>query len=170
MLLTLGIDSAFSIVEAAVAGLRDKWKVSQERTTAGFCLFGFASGLIFTTGAGLYWLDIVDQWMNNYGLVIVGLAECIMIGWFYGTKKLKAYINEVSDFRVGWWWDLFIKWVTPLVLGFSLVVTLVQEFKAPYGGYPTWALVVGGWLIVVIILVVAAIVTALPGRRREERA
>jgi NSS family neurotransmitter:Na+ symporter len=169
-LLTLGIDSAFSIVEAAVAGLRDKWKVSQERTTAWFCLFGFASGLIFTTGAGLYWLDIVDQWMNNYGLVIVGLAECVMIGWFYGTKKLKAYINEVSDFRVGWWWDLFIKWVTPLVLGFSLVVTLVQEFKAPYGGYPTWALVVGGWLVVVLILVVAAIVTSLPERRREERA
>jgi len=169
-LLTLGIDSAFSIVEAAVAGMRDKWKVSQERTTAWFCLFGFLGGLVFTTGAGLYWLDIVDQWMNNYGLVVIGLLECVMVGWFYGTRKLREYINEVSDFRVGWWWDFFIRWLTPAALGVALVTTLAQEFRAPYGDYPTWALMVGGWSILAIIIVAAAVVTSLPARAGRKEA
>ncbi len=166
-LLTLGIDSAFSIVEGVVAGLRDKWNISQNAAAGGFCLFGFMVGLLFATGAGLYWLDIVDHWMNNYGLVVIGFLECIAIGWFYGTKKLRDYINEVSDFQIGWWWDLFIKWITPLALGWALVANVVEEFKTPYEGYPAWALIAGGWSVVALIIIVAAILTAIPGTKRE---
>jgi NSS family neurotransmitter:Na+ symporter len=158
-LLTLGIDSAFSIVEGVVAGLRDKWHITQERATLYFCIFGFLGGFIFTTGAGYYWLDIVDRWMNDYGLVVIGLLECIAIGWFYGTDKLRAYINEVSDFDVGLWWDIFIKWVTPLALGWAIVANVVKDVREPYGGYPSWALVAGGWGVIAAIVVVAALVT-----------
>lgn len=169
-LLTLGIDSAFSIVEGAVAGLRDKWHVSQQRATLYFCIFGFLGGLIFTTGAGYYWLDIVDRWMNDYGLVVIGLLECIAIGWFYGTDKLRAYINEVSDFDVGVWWDIFVKWVTPLALGWAIVANVVKDIREPYGGYPGWALVAGGWGVIAVIVVVAALVTRVrPVVSKEER-
>jgi NSS family neurotransmitter:Na+ symporter len=167
-LLTLGIDSAFSIVEGVVAGMRDKWKVSQNGAAAGFCIFGFAVGLVFATGSGMFWLDIVDHWMNNYGLVVIGLLECIAIGWFFGTAKLKKYINEVSDFHIGWWWDLFIKWVTPLALGWALIANLVEEIRTPYEGYPTWALLAGGWGVVVVIIAVAAFMTGLPWRNGKE--
>ena len=169
-LLTLGIDSAFSIVEGVVAGIRDKWKVSQNAAAGGFCVFGFLVGLVFTTGAGLYWLDIVDHWMNNYGLVVIGFLECIAVGWFYGTGRLKSYINEVSDFKIGWWWDLFIRWITPLALGWALVANVVEEIRVPYEGYPTWALIVGGWGVVALIIIAAAVMTAIPGaiRRGED--
>jgi NSS family neurotransmitter:Na+ symporter len=168
-LLTLGIDSAFSIVEGVVAGLRDKWRISQNVAAGGFCIFGFLVGLVFTTGAGLYWLDIVDHWMNNYGLVVIGFLECIAIGWFFGTAKLKRYINEVSDFKVGWWWDLFVKWVTPLALGWALVTNVIGEIKEPYEGYPTWALLIGGWGVVATIIIVAAFIAAAPGAARREK-
>ncbi len=168
-LLTLGIDSAFSIVEGAVAGLRDKWHISQERASLYFCIFGFLMGLVFTTGAGLFWLDIVDRWMNDFGLVVIGFLECIAIGWFYGTDKLKRYINEVSDFRIGVWWDIFIKWVTPLALGWAIVASIINDFKQPYGDYPTWAVMVGGWGVVAVIIVVAALITKLrPFRDKKE--
>ena len=168
-LLTLGIDSAFSIVEGAVAGLRDKWHVTQEKATLYFCVFGFLMGLIFTTGAGYYWLDIVDRWMNDYGLVVIGLLECIAIGWFYGTDKLKKYINEVSDFRIGLWWDIFIKWVTPLALGWAIVANVIKDIREPYGDYPGWALAVGGWGVVAVIVVAAAVITRIkPLRAGEE--
>lgn len=168
-LLTLGIDSAFSIVEGVVAGLRDKWRISQGKAAAGFCIFGFVLGVIFTTGSGIHWLDIVDHWMNNYGLVVIGLLECIAIGWFYGASKLRRYINEVSDFRIGWWWDFFIRWLTPLALGVALVTNIIQEFRQAYEGYPTWALLVGGWGVVAAIIVIAALLTSMPAvkERRE---
>ncbi len=166
-LLTLGIDSAFSIVEGAVAGIRDKWNISQGATAGAFCIFGLLVGLVFATGSGLYWLDIVDHWMNNYGLVVIGFLECIAIGWFYGTKKLRDYINEVSDFKIGIWWDIFIKWVTPLALGWALVTNIINEFRIPYEGYPKWALMIGGWGVVATIIAVAAFITALPGSKKE---
>ncbi len=169
-LLTLGIDSAFSIVEGVVAGVRDKWRLTQERAAAGFCIFGFIVGLVFTTGAGYYWLDIVDRWMNEYGLAVIGLLECIAIGWFYGTKKLRDYINEVSDFRIGWWWDLFVKWITPLAIGWAIVTSVVNDIKEPYGGgaYPTWALMLGGWGVIALIIIVAALLTRVPWLERGE--
>jgi len=167
-LLTLGIDSAFSIVEGVVAGLRDKWRITQERAAAAFCLLGFIMGVIFTTGAGYYWIDIVDRWMNDYGLVVIGLLECVAIGWFYGTAKLKKYINEVSDFRVGLWWDIFIKWVTPLALGWALVSNVAKDIREPYGGYPAWALVAGGWGVIVVIVALAAAITRIRPAAKEE--
>lgn len=168
-LLTLGIDSAFSIVEGAVAGLRDKWPFSQEKAALYFCIFGFLMGIIFTTGAGIFWLDIVDRWMNDYGLVVIGFLECIAIGWFYGTDKLKKYINEVSDFRIGIWWDIFIKWVTPLALGWAIVASIVNDFSQPYGDYPGWALAVGGWAWMAVIVTTAALITRMrPFRDKEE--
>jgi NSS family neurotransmitter:Na+ symporter len=106
--------------------------------------------------------------MNNYGLVVIGLLECIAIGWFFGTAKLKKYINEVSDFHIGWWWDLFIKWVTPLALGWALVANFVEEIRTPYEGYPTWALLAGGWGVVIVIIAVAALMTGLPWRNGKE--
>ncbi len=170
-LLTLGIDSAFSIVEGVVAGVRDKWNLTQEKASAGFCVFGFLIGLLFTTGAGYYWLDIVDRWMNEYGLAVIGFMECVAIGWFYGTKKLRDYINEVSDFQIGWWWDLFVKWITPLAIGWAIVTSVINDFKEPYGAgdYPTWALMLGGWGVIAAIIVVAAILTRIPWLEKGEK-
>ncbi len=169
-LLTLGIDSAFSIVEGVVAGLRDKWNLTQSRTAGAFCIVGFVIGLLFTTGAGYYWLDIVDHWMNGYGLAVIGFLECVAIGWFYGAKKLRDYINEVSDFKIGWWWDLFIKWVTPLAIGWALVTNIVSDVQQPYGegAYPTWALMLGGWGVIAVIIIIAAILTRIPWLGRGE--
>jgi NSS family neurotransmitter:Na+ symporter len=53
------------------------------------------------------------------------------------------------------------------VLGGALVANVVEEFKTPYEGYPTWALIAGGWSVVALIIIVAAILTAIPGTKRE---
>jgi len=129
-LLLMGIDSAFSIVEAAVTGICDKWKVSREAVTAGFCLCGFLGGLLFVTNGGYYWLCIVDHWISDFSLVMVGFAECVVIGWiaWRQTDKIRNYIDGVSDFRAGWWWKLCIRYVTPVILGAVLVMSFRKEF------------------------------------------
>ncbi|MCK4422831.1 MAG: sodium-dependent transporter, partial [Candidatus Omnitrophica bacterium] len=98
MLVTLAIDSAFSLVEAAATVIHDKYPhIRKEILTLYVCVFGFSCGIIFATRAGLYYLDITDHFITNYGLVIVGFLEAIAVGWFYGADKLRAYINNVSD-------------------------------------------------------------------------
>ena len=78
MLITLGIDSAFSLVEAVATVLHDKYpNIRREDISMYVCVFGFIGGILFSTFAGLYYLDIVDHFITNYGLVIVGLLEVL---------------------------------------------------------------------------------------------
>ncbi|HHE64692.1 MAG TPA: sodium-dependent transporter, partial [Bacteroidetes bacterium] len=59
MLLTLAIDSAFSLVEAIASALRDKFGWNYKKSNILVAIVAFLIGIIFTTGAGLFWLDIV---------------------------------------------------------------------------------------------------------------
>jgi len=43
--------------------------------------------MVFATGAGLYILDIVDHFINAYGVVLAGLAEAVAIGWFLAQRN-----------------------------------------------------------------------------------
>jgi NSS family neurotransmitter:Na+ symporter len=146
----LGIDSAFSLVEGITTVLRDTWR-KLGVTLVAFVVssLAFLSGLLFTTGAGLYFLDIVDHFITSYTLVIIGIAQCILVGWFYGAKKMRMYINSVSSTSLGGWWDHCIKWIIPAVLGILLLTQLVADIKTPYEGYPGSALAIG-WALVVI--------------------
>jgi len=157
-LLTLGIDSAFSIVEAVVAGLRDKWGMTQRKATIVFSSAAFIVGLFFTTGAGLYWLDIVDHFMNNFGLALVGLAECLIIGYGFGTERFRRYINSISEIKIGRWWDFLIKVVTPLILAVSTILVITEEIRRPYAGYPQWALILGGWVLAGLLILISRFV------------
>lgn len=155
-LLTLGIDSAFSLVEAIIAGIRDKFKkIKKPVITAVLCVIYFLIGLIFVTHPGLVWLDIVDHWMNNYGLVVVGLLQCIAVGYFYNIEEFREMLNSRSDIKVGRWWNICVKYITPAILIYSLVQTTITAYKTPYEGYPIWALNVGGWGLIVLLFVLA---------------
>ncbi len=153
-LLSLGIDSAFSLVEAAVAGVHDKWPaVRRPVITAIICTGCFLLGLLFITDAGPLWLGVVDHWCNNYGLVIVVLLQCLVVGWFVDTTRLTDAINEGAEIRVGLWWIACIKVITPAILITLLVLSVVGEIAKPFGpneseSYPMWALMLGGWAVI----------------------
>ncbi|RKX70980.1 sodium-dependent transporter [candidate division WOR-3 bacterium] len=151
MLLTLGIDSAFSLVEAAVAGGMDRWRISRKVTNIAVCVIGFLGGLIYTTDAGLYILDVVDHFLSNFGLVLVGLLECLIIGYVLKAKVLREYVNSISEFRLGPAWDFSIRFLTPGVLILLLSLNLIERIKSPYGGYPGWI----GWVVLLLIFIIA---------------
>ncbi len=165
MLLTLGIDSAFSLVEAGAASIIDKFKLKRIYVNIGFGIIAMLIGIIYTTRGGLYWLDIVDHFMNNYGLLVVGIIECIAIGYFYNHKELREYANSKSDFTIGPWWDFCIKFLTPIVVGILFVTNIIERIKAPYGGYSRFAEFLGGWLLIILFIIIA--VFLFRTRRRE---
>jgi NSS family neurotransmitter:Na+ symporter len=156
LLLTLGIDSAFSQIEPFVAGFTDKWKFSKKRVLPLVCILGFLVGIVFTTRGGYYWLDIVDYFANTFGLTMVGLLECIVIGYIYKASKMREYVNEVSEFSIGKWWDICIKIITPVILGISFILSIVTLIRKGYGGYPAWATIIG--VVITIGIVVMSFV------------
>ncbi len=155
-LITLGIDSAFSIVEGVVTGFRDRFRrLTRAKMTALVCGFGFVGSLFFCTRSGLMWLDIVDNWMMNYGLPLVGLMECIAVGYFFHIDELKDYINEHSEIKVHNWFDALVKVVTPAILIFLIANQFLTDITTTYGAYDevvAHSVTIAGWGWFLVIL------------------
>lgn len=151
-LLFAGLSSCMSIVEAFMAGIRDKFQFTRQKALNWSCGVGFIVSVIFATGAGLYILDIVDRFVNNYGVALLGLIEAILIGWFINLESIRGHVNSISDFSIGKWWNICIKFITPLLLGSMTVLNLIEDLTVPYGGYPTNALLTFGVAVAVIAM------------------
>ncbi|MCB1149364.1 MAG: sodium-dependent transporter, partial [Chlamydiia bacterium] len=169
MLLTLGIDSLFSLVEGITQTLLDRWpSVGKENMSLYVCVFCFFGGLIFTTTAGIYFLDISDHYVTSYGLVLVSLLEALAVGWYHGGERMRAWINSVSDWRVGVWWTYCIKWICPGFLVALLLTGFMRDFAVPYENYPDWALIFMGWSVVAFIVIVGIIFSAAAIRNSDK--
>ncbi len=154
-LLTFGIDSAFSMAEPMITSVKSKWRITKTKATAIICIFGFCASLIFTTEGGLYWLNIIDHAVANFGIVMIGLVECLIIGWVFKISKLREHANETSNIMIGKWWDILIKYVIPTILILLLVFSLVQNILNPPFGYPAWIIILGGVTPLVIIFLLS---------------
>ncbi len=156
-LLTFGIDSAFSMVESVAGGVEEKWHISREKATFIICLLGFLMGIPFVTGGGSYWINVADHFISNFGLVFVGIMECIVFGYIMGAENIRERVNDVSDIKVGRWWDYLIKFVSPAILIFIAVASLVELLNNGYEGLPSGALVIGGAMVVITLIVAITI-------------
>jgi NSS family neurotransmitter:Na+ symporter len=156
MLVTLGIDSAFSLVEAIVTGLKDSFNLNRAKVSFWVCFVGALVGFLYVSRAGLYWLDVVDHWMN-WGLVIVGLLEAILIGWFFDINKVSSDIDSTSEMKFGKLWVVSVKYITPAILLITVITSIYKELKSPYEGYPIWSLMVGGWILLISLMFFAFI-------------
>jgi len=157
MLITLAIDSLFSLTEAVAAVFEDHLThISKKIIVFCVCLAGFTGGLVFTSTAGIYYLDITDHFITHYGLVLMGLLQALSIGWIYGAEKMRLYINEVSVIKIGKTWDLLIKYFIPIGLSLFLGHSFIHDIKSNYEGYPTWSVWAFGWGLVISMLVISA--------------
>ncbi|PIY18261.1 MAG: sodium-dependent transporter [Elusimicrobia bacterium CG_4_10_14_3_um_filter_49_12_50_7] len=168
MLISLAIDSAFSLVEAASTVLCDSHPhLRKEDISLYVCVANFVCGIIFTSFAGLYYIDITDHFITNYGLVAAGLLEIWAVTHFYGAEKLRAYINEVSDIKIGRLWSVSVTYIIPALLLVLLITGLVQDIKHPYEGYPQWAIFCFGWLVLILVFASSFLFSHFAAKSRE---
>ncbi|MGC9454384.1 MAG: sodium-dependent transporter [Phycisphaerae bacterium] len=127
-LLTLGIDSAFSITESALASVVDKTGWSRGKVLVGMTLVGFGIGLVYCTRGGLAWLGGMDEFINSTwgGIALLGLLQCAVLGWGYRIGRLREHANERSDWRLGAWWDWIIRYFAPVALSVLFTWSLLQ--------------------------------------------
>ena len=107
---------------------------------------------------GLAWLDIVDNWTNQYNMIIIGVMECVVVGWFFNTDKVWKEINRnAKSYRMPiWWFEGSIKFCAPVILSVFCILNLRTLFKGGgvYGaadGYPLWSNIVGGWAVTALV-------------------
>lgn len=155
-----GMTSLISIVETFVAGVQEKFNVSRTKAVLTGGLAATAISLLFATNGGLYLLDVVDYFINNFGVVIAGFVEVVLIAWFFkGLNGLQQHANEISDLRTGKWWKVCLSVVTPLVLGYMMFDNIRQNVKENYEGYPAELIMYAGLAVVAVTIVTGVLLS-----------
>ena len=165
-LLTLGIDSAFSIVEACLASVCDsnpRWP--RRFVLPGICVAGALLGVVFTASrGGLNWLAMADGLINGpFGILIVALAECLVVGWAWRgrfVREMRRHANDRSDWVLHGWWELVVKYIAPAFLAVLIAWSISGEVHKEIEKWATsddyrlpWPLIVGSLLFICVPLV-----------------
>ncbi|NOZ22668.1 MAG: sodium-dependent transporter [Planctomycetes bacterium] len=142
LLLMAGLSSSVSLFEAIISAVIDKFGASRKKVILIFAVLGCLGSFIFALPTvidpkldgcgtlGLTLLDMIDHWSFGQGLLIVGFFECIIVGWFYGAKKIREYVNHHSNLHLGVWFDIIIKFVAPIMILVVLVFGNLKDFKS----------------------------------------
>ncbi|CAO1389921.1 unnamed protein product [Diamesa hyperborea] len=159
MLLSLGLGSQIGILEGMLCTIFDIdifKRIRKQYVTGVVCAFCFTVGLIFTTGAGEYWLKMFDSFAGTVGLVVVALMEMIAVIYVYGHEKFTEDIHQMTGYRPGLYWQMTWRYIGPVIMAVILVSSIISMIvKNPtYGAwdaatgttieteYPTWVMAI----------------------------
>ncbi|KAG1663867.1 Sodium- and chloride-dependent glycine transporter 2 [Nymphon striatum] len=151
MLITLGLDSQFTMVETITTALFDQFPNLRSRKpyiVVGSCFGGFILGLSLCTKGGVYMFNLMDWYAGAWSLLLIGVVECVVISWVYGYDRFADNIAEMIGSRPNKYWQSVWKYITPIVMIAILFFNWYKYQPASYGPYvyPMWAQAVG-WLM-----------------------
>ncbi|KAG9478357.1 hypothetical protein GDO78_013387 [Eleutherodactylus coqui] len=161
MLLTLGLDSQFAIIETITTSILDAYPQAMKKhripITIALCCVLFLLGLVCVTQAGIYWVNLIDYFCGGWALLFVAVLELIGICWIYGVNRFIKDI-EMMIGKKHWsfwlWWRSCWIFISPVLLTAILLWSLIT-FKSPSYGtiqYPTWGTALG-WCMIIFCLV-----------------
>jgi len=148
MLLCLGMDSQFAMVETLMTAINDAKLLpclGKEKKSALVCAMMCLFGLLFVTRGGIHWLELFDSFAANFTLFTVGCLECIAVGWVYGVDRFAADAQKMCGAKLPrlLLWD--IKYVIPLLLIGLTISSVTSSLEAAYA-FPPWG-IGAGWLL-----------------------
>ncbi|MEI8595521.1 sodium-dependent transporter [Photobacterium sp. Hal280] len=157
-LVVAGLSSHISIIEAVTSAIMDKLKWSRKKAASVVCGVGFIVSMAFATNGGLLLLDLVDYFINNVALLASCLIELLVIGWLLKVSDIRSYVNSISEFSIGKWFEICIRFISPIMLAIILGTNLTNTYNDGYGGYETSDLLMLGWGLVAAMFVIAVII------------
>lgn len=164
-----GLSSMISILEVIIASVQDKWGMKRVKATLVVSVpMMLVSVLLFPTTTGLALLDVVDAYVNNFGIVAAALVSVVfLVAGVSALPSLRNHLNATSSFRLGRKWQIFVGGITPVMLGYILITEIVKRLSEGYGGYPTWFVNTFGWGMAVGIVVISFLLSRLNWSKRS---
>ncbi len=150
-LVIAGLTSLISITEVVISAVRDKFELTRVAATVAVSVpMALLSLVFFSTTSGLHVLDIVDHYINQFGILLVAVVSMVVVAWVLrALPQLADHLNDGGSIRLGLWWRVLVGVVAPVALTYVLVDSLLTDLQTPYGEpdtrYPSWMLGVFGW-------------------------
>ncbi|XP_022101073.1 sodium- and chloride-dependent GABA transporter 1-like [Acanthaster planci] len=139
MLVMLGLDSQFCVVEGFVTSLMDgfpEFRLRQNRTifVICICVVDFFLGFMCLTEGGMYMFQLLDSYAaSGMPLLWVASFECITISYGYGIRRYYRDVSTMLTFTPGWFWPLSWAFITPVVTVGIFIFSLVDYSGPKYG-------------------------------------
>lgn len=162
-LLIAGITSLISLLEVCISAASDKFGWNRHRSV--IIIGGLATLLstAYTTHAGLYLLDVVDNFINGFAVLPGAVFEIVLALWvFRQMKPLMEEANLHSQIQLRGYFKISLGFITPIMLIIILFSSLAANIATVYGGYPVKFVGVYGWGLVIILPIFAVLISRLP--------
>lgn len=155
----LAVQSAVSMAEAFISPFCDKFKIKKKSFVRVFCIAGLVLSVVFATSAAPLIVEISDKFINFYHVLILGVFECIIIGFSGKTRGLTDEINRYSGrlkIRAASF-ERAVRYLSPVILSCVTLTELVRLIV--FGsGYEPWAQIAFGWGLSVFVIISAFVV------------
>ena len=141
MLLTLGLDSMFTLVETITTCLMDHFKALipyKPWVVVSICLLGFVLGLSMCTSGGMYMFTLIDATCASWNILLFAILELILVAWLYGANRFMDNIREMNinlPRPVELYWKVCWMFVTPALLTVVVIMQFIYAEPVAYGKY-----------------------------------
>ncbi len=166
MLITLGLDSMFTLVETVTTALLDHFKslrAHKEWVVVGTCALGFVLGLTMCCSAGINMFTLIDETCASWNILLFAFLEVATVSWLYGVDRFFGDIEEMGmrlPAAIKWYWKGCWLVVTPKILIVLVVWKFVTVEKVGRKDEPfPDSIQALGWLIGVSTVVFLPILT-----------
>lgn len=161
MLVTLGVDSQFVLVETVTTSFLDLFPRTRRFkafVVMVFCGIFFLLGLTLTTKGGLDMLDLMDHYAGGWNVLIIAICECIALAWVYGVRRFLMDIETMIGLKVcgclpwvvfKYWWALCWMLITPGVIVFVTLFSWIDYQRKD--SLPEWSDALG-WLMTLSVI------------------
>ena len=165
-LVIAGLTSLISVIEVVISAVRDKFEMSRVAATMAVMVpTALLSMVLFSTTSGIFVLDIMDRFINRYGILLVAIVSMLTLAWAArALPGFAAHLNVNGRPQLGRTWIAMLSFVTPLVLAVVLGQELWTDITTPYEGYPGWMLGVFGWGVSIAVIALAFVLARIAWR------
>lgn len=149
-LFTLGIDSAFSMLEATATVLQDTpvGKAMPRKLLALLlCALGALGSIAFSFNWGFTYFDVVDHYLNVYLMLLLGLLEVMGAGWVYDREYAFGKANKASVLVLALGY-----WVSLIIMGLDSFLAMKEKF---------WVGAIIFWVLVLVFAVISFAISGL---------
>ncbi|XP_060080387.1 sodium- and chloride-dependent betaine transporter-like [Ylistrum balloti] len=158
MVVFVGIDSQFGLLETIVSGLVDMYPKTLGKhkllVLSILFLFYVVTSLIFASQAGVYVFKLIDWYIAAYCIFLGSLLECVVIAWLYGAERFSRDVELMTGRSV----HILIRWswyiLVPIAMFISLilVMTNMTSPSSKEYTYPSYIGIVGNMIGILPIL------------------
>lgn len=65
---------------------------------------------------GMYMLQLLDWYAASMSVILVCLVEVVIVSWVYGMRRFVFDVEFMIGCKIGKWWCLCWKYITPVIL------------------------------------------------------